>query len=275
MPNPPINITRGFIPSSSEHIYYESAGQGDTIIFCHGLGGNHANWFQQVPVFARTYRTVIWDQRGFGQSTNHGRECSPALAVTDLKALVDRLQIQQAHLIGQSMGGWAAMGFALAYPERVQSLVLTDTFAGISTAEIQQGFTQLIQQTETMPSNLRLGHHPAIGVTLSQNNITQAYLYQQLGSFGEPPSTVEMFKILQNTSYPNEALQKLSLPIFCLVGSEDQLIPPPLLRQAAAILPNAHIIEIPGAGHSPYFEMPDTWNQLVLDFLSAQKRAVV
>lgn len=265
----PIEITRGFVSSGIEHIYYESAGQGDAIIFCHGLGGNHANWFQQIPVFARSFRTIIWDQRGFGCSTNHGGECSPVLAVTDLKALLDMLEIKRAVLIGQSMGGWAALGFALAYPDRVQSLVLADSLGGISTAEIEQGFTQLIQQSEGMPSKLLLGLHPAIGRTLAQRNISLAYLYQQLGSFGEPASTLRMFKILQETSYPHEALQKLALPILCLVGSEDRLIPPALVRQAAAILSDAQIVEIPGAGHSPYFEVPDTWNQVVLDFLSS------
>lgn len=265
----PVEITRGFISSGIEHIYYESAGQGDAVIFCHGLGGNHANWFQQIPVFARSFRTIIWDQRGFGCSTNHGGECSPALAVTDLKALLDTLEISRAVLIGQSMGGWAAMGFALAHPDRVQSLVLADSFGGISTAEIEQGFTRMIQQSEGTPPKLLLGLHPAIGGTLAQRNISLAYLYQQLGSFGEPTSALQMFKILQKTSYPHEALQKLALPILCLVGSEDHLIPPFMVRQAAAILPDAQVIEIPGTGHSPYFEEPDTWNQIVLNFLSS------
>jgi 2-succinyl-6-hydroxy-2,4-cyclohexadiene-1-carboxylate synthase len=265
----PIEITRGFVSSGAERIYYESAGQGDAIIFCHGLGGNHASWFQQIPVFARSYRTIIWDQRGFGRSTNCGGECSPALAVTDLKALVDMLEIRQAHVIGQSMGGWAAVGFALAYPERVQSLVLADTFGGIYTAEIEQGFTRRIQQAEAMPPKLLLGYHPAIGAALTQRNITLAYLYQQLGSFGEPTSVPLMFKILQKTSYSHETLRKLSHPVLCLVRSEDPLIPPALLRQAAVVLPNAQVVEIPGTGHSPYFEEPDTWNQVVLDFLSS------
>jgi 3-oxoadipate enol-lactonase len=265
----PIEITRGFVSSGTERIYYESAGRGDAMIFCHGLGGNHAVWFQQIPVFAQLYRTIIWDQRGFGKSTNHSGECNPALAVTDIKALLDTLGIRQAHIISQSMGGWAAVGFALAYPDRVQSLVLADTFGGIYTPEIEQGFTRLIQQTETLPPKLLLGHHPAIGSMLTQRNISLAYLYQQLGSFGEPASTSLMFKTLRETSYSQEVLRKLTLPILCIVGSNDQLIPPALLRQAMTILPNAQIIEIPGTSHSPYFEEPETWNQIVLDFLSS------
>src|SRR5689334_13474729 len=112
-------IFTGFVSSDGEEIYYESTGEGETILFCHGLGGNHANWFQQVPFFAGSYRCITWDQRGFGCSTNRGGEVSPARAVRDLKRLVDEPGLAPFHLIGQSMGGWAAVGFALAYPERV------------------------------------------------------------------------------------------------------------------------------------------------------------
>ena len=264
----PIEITQGFVSSGGEDIYYESAGQGDAIIFCHGMGGNHASWFQQVPVFAHTYRTITWDQRGFGRSTNHGGPTHPTLATCDLKMLLDELGIPRAHLVGQSMGGWPIVGLALACPERVQSLVLADTFAGIYTAEIEQGFTHLVQQIETSPPRMLLGHHPALGLALTPCNIVRVYLYQQLSSFGEPPAVSAMYKALQQVSYPHEALKKLTCPVLCLVGSEDPLNLPAWSRQVAAVLPNAQVVEIPAGGHSPYFEDSQTWNQIVLDFLA-------
>lgn len=61
MPEIPLEMAAGFIHSDQEEIYYESVGQGETIVFCHGLGGNHASWFQQVPFFARFYSCVISD----------------------------------------------------------------------------------------------------------------------------------------------------------------------------------------------------------------------
>jgi len=228
----------------------------------------HDERARELPLFAHTYRTISWDQRGFGRSTNRGGPTHPALATSDLKALLDELEIPRAHLVGQSMGGWPVVGLALASPERVQSLVLADTFAGIYTAEIEQGFTHLVQQVETSPPRMLLGHHPALGMALTQSNIVWVYLYQQLSSFGQPPAVPAMYKALQQVSYPHEALKKLICPVLCLDGSEDPMNLPAWSRQVAAVLPNAQVVEIPAGGHSPYFEDAQTWNQIVLDFLA-------
>lgn len=267
----PIALTCGFISSGPERIYYETAGQGETIVLCHGLGGNHAVWFQQVPILARSHRVVVWDQRGFGRSTNRSGDVSPAAAVSDLKALMDHLDIQQAHLAGQSMGGWTIVGFALAYPERVRSLVIADSLGGIYTPEIEQGFDAFLRVAANAPATeqLLLGQHPAIGKALTQHDIVRAYLYQQIGSFGEPPPTGKVFSLLRATAYPHAALQALRLPVLFIVGSNDPLIPPAWVRQAATVLPSARVVEIPGTGHSPYFEEPRVWNEIVLEFLSS------
>ena len=98
----------------------------------HGAGGNHAIWFQQVPVFEREHRVITWDQRGFGNSTNRHGLANPHTATKDLLAILDHFEIERAHIVGQSMGGWAAMGLAVAHGDRVRSLVLADTLAGIA-----------------------------------------------------------------------------------------------------------------------------------------------
>jgi len=264
-----LEITSGFISSDAEQIYYESTGQGDAVIFCHGLGGNHANWFQQVPLFAQAYQCITWDQRGFGRSTNHSGKVNPALAADDLKRLIDQLGLTSVHLVSQSMGGWAAMGFALAYPQYIQSLVLADTLGGIYTEESRQGLASLLKQTQSLPdAHQILGYHPALGTGFTQRMSGLAYLYQQLGSFGNPPSTSTMFKVLGDTAYPHDELKRLTFPILCIVGSEDRLILPAWVRQMATMLPHAQFVEIPETGHSPYFEDPTTWNRVVLNFLT-------
>lgn len=210
----------------------------------------------------------MWDQRGFGCSTNYGREVSPALAVMDMKRLVDELALPPFHLIGQSMGGWAAVGFALAYPEQVCSLVLTDTLGGIYTEESRRGIAAFAEQAATIPpARPRLAYHPALGTAFSQQASAQAYLYQQLGTFGKPPPILAMFRILRDTAYPHEDLQRLTVPILCIVGSEDTVILPGWVREIVTVLPHARIVEISEAGHSPYFEDAAAWNQVVFDFL--------
>ena len=122
----------GFVEHDGERIYYETAGvpSGPVVVFTHGMGGNHTIWYQQVAYFAPFCRVITWDQRGFGRSTNLTGSASPRNAAADLAALLQHLDAGGVHVIGQSLGGWASLGFALRHPQRVRSLVLADTIAG-------------------------------------------------------------------------------------------------------------------------------------------------
>ncbi|MDN5857078.1 MAG: alpha/beta hydrolase, partial [Pseudonocardia sp.] len=125
-----IQRTAGLIDADGDVLYHETAGAGEPLVLCHGLGGNGGIWFHQVPAFARHRRVVVWDQRGFGRSTDH-RDSSVQRAVDDLERVLDHLGVDSCALVGQSMGGWAALGFALRSPERVRALVLSATTGGI------------------------------------------------------------------------------------------------------------------------------------------------
>ncbi len=126
-----------------ETIYYEVTGAGEPLVLSHGAGGNHAIWFEQVAFFSRNYKVVTWDQRSFGNSTDHaGRHNAEAFAA-DLLALLDHLEIDRAHLAGQSMGGWTTVRFALDHPDRVRSVILADTTGGIVTDEVRLDYERL------------------------------------------------------------------------------------------------------------------------------------
>jgi pimeloyl-ACP methyl ester carboxylesterase len=253
----------GFLEHDGERIYWESAGEGPALVLTHGAGGNHAAWFQQIPVFAKTRRVIAWDQRGFGRSTARGGANSPERAARDLAALLDALGVERADLVGQSMGGWAVLGFALAHPERTRSLVLADTPGGIDTKELRA------QWADVGPGGFatdELGRHPALAADFFERHPERAVLYQQLGGFGEP----ELAKILPSlvqTRLGADALTELRCPVLLIVGEQDALFPPAVMRASAGLLPNARLALIPHAGHSPYFEEPEAWNRAVAEFL--------
>lgn len=257
----------GRVASGGEEIYYEVAGDGDEVVVLgHGLGGNHAVWFQQVPVLGERYRVVTWDQRGFGMSSNRAGASGPPAATGDLTALLDHLVVDRAHLVGQSMGGWAVIGFALRSPERVRSIVLADTIAGIGNEAI--GAAMRTPSGRTVEPGV-VGAHRAVGPAFDR---TLAFLYQQLGGFRTELDEADMIGKLFSTHHAADAVATLAMPVLCIVGSDDDLMPPAAMREVAAILPNARVVEIPGAGHSPYFEQPDAWNAAVLDFLASIPR---
>ncbi len=265
---PMIHRTTGTIDTDGETIYYENIGEGPALVLSHGLGGNHAIWFQQVPVFAKTHRVITWDQRGFGRSSNRGGKAGPVAAVADLKAVLDHLGVERAHMAGQSMGGWAVLGFALENPGRVESLVLADTIAGIYTPEIEAHYDVYIRSVMAgpKPDDLPIGKHPALGEKFSEADPARAFLYSQIGS-AAPPAPATMGLTLRQTAWDSARFGQIKCPILFVVGAEDPIFPPAIVRAASTKFPGSQVVEIPGAGHSPYFEIPDAWNDVVGKFL--------
>lgn len=253
----------GFLDHDGDSIYYEVVGDGGVpLVLSHGAGGNHAVWFQQVAAFAQDRMVVTWDHRGYGRSTDRAGRSGPALAMTDLLALVDHLGIERADLVGQSMGGWTVVGAAMARPTLPRRIVLADTLGGFTSRTIEAALAMRppIDLTDA------LGLHPALDPAYSARQPAMAHLYQSLGRMGTADPMVMLPRLLEVTHPPEEAAV-IAAPVLCLVGDRDPLFPPASVRALADLLPDARVTEITGSGHSPYFEDPDAWNAVVRHFL--------
>src|SRR5947208_16703510 len=108
------------------NLYYEDVGQGVPMIFVHEFAGEAASWAPQVRFFARRYRTIAYNARGYPPSDvpEDPAAYSQAQAAEDIRGMLDALKIQKAHVCGLSMGGYATLHFGLRYPERALSLVV-------------------------------------------------------------------------------------------------------------------------------------------------------
>lgn len=110
-------------------IAWVEQGRGDAVLLLHGLGGSHDDWRLQLPEFAKRYRVIVPDLRGFGAS---GRREPFTIQqhARDMLALMAALEVPRAHVVGLSMGGAVAIEMALASPASVASLVLANTAPG-------------------------------------------------------------------------------------------------------------------------------------------------
>ncbi len=260
-------ITPGRVSIGNFSLYYERVGTGPALVFLHGLGGNHLSWWQQLPYFMRWYECVTLDQRSFGMSPDPDAtfcDSHPG----DLGALLDHLKIDKAVLIGQSMGGWTIVGYAIEHPERIAAMVMADTPGGIFTPEMDA-----MMASARNAARLPLDTQPPIGAmpTYARDYFARrpemAYLYDSLRIYGARPPEDAIFRLGRRRYDLAKVRERLTMPILCIVGEEDALIAPEMVRQLARVLPKAHLATVPQAGHSVYFENPEVFNQLVLDFL--------
>jgi 3-oxoadipate enol-lactonase len=259
--------TSGWLEVDGERIYFESTGEGDPVVLCHGLGGNHAAWWRVVPELSQHFRVVTWDQRGFGNSTRRTGRYGPETAVGDLEALLDRVGVGPVQLVGQSMGGWVAMGLALRHPERLRSLVLTDTLAGVFTDEVYAELNRVAPEALAASRADGIAHHPALGERFCLEHPDLAYLYGQISSMGDKPDDSEVFGMLAAMRAPLDDLAAMAIPVLVVVGEEDELCPPAAVRLIAGRIPGAAFELVADAGHSPYFECPERWLAVVGPFL--------
>lgn len=266
-----LQLSSGTVESDREDIYWElaSAGPDDerpVVVLSHGAGGTHAIWYQQVPVLGRSFRVLTWDSRGFGNSTNRHGIPTAAAAATDLVAVLAEVGVEQAHFVGQSMGGWHTAAFASANGGRVLSLTFADTIGGMWTSGLREAFAEFNRSGGLVgPGPEIVGGHRALWPGTAERNEAQAFLYQALGSFHDPP--LDKLRETIQWEVSHDAIAAIGVPVLFIAGTHDQIFPAPLLAESAAMIPGAVFVEIPAAGHSPYFEQPDAWNDAVGGFL--------
>ncbi len=246
-------------------LHYQSYGESDAIVFAHGAGGNLLSWWQQIPFFAQRYRCVTFDHRGFGHSYDLPDGPGANSFVDDLRGLLDHLGIDSAHLVAQSMGGRTMLGFAVAYPHRVKTLVMADTVGGMNVPEVLEQQRVWAEQQAANPSanGVEIGFR-AVAPLFVQRHPNLANLYLQVSRTNpprhNPPGGM--------AAGPGAAdLANLNVSTLFFVGEDDQLSPPPVIEAGASAIPGARLLRVPEAGHSVYFEKPDIFNFEVLRFI--------
>jgi 3-oxoadipate enol-lactonase len=267
-------MKRGFLDRPGCRLYYEVDGAGPMLVFAHGLGGNHLSWWQQVPHFRARYTCVTFAHRGFAPSSAPPDGPDPADYAGDLAALVDHLGSSDIRIVAQSMGGWTALEYALAHPDRVRALVLASTAGTIARAPALFADPDQLPAWERRTAaaaavNQANNIHVAGGERLAREQPAAHFLYQEIDALSGVDKLKLRKKLHDGLVRPAEVLRTLNVPTLWLTGDEDIVYPPFLSDILAAMMPNARVAQVPRAGHSVYFERPGQFNRIVDEFLSA------
>ncbi|MFO1160650.1 MAG: alpha/beta hydrolase [Reyranellaceae bacterium] len=269
--------TTGRLKRPFGDLYYEVTGQGPALLFAHGLGGNHLSWWQQVAHFAPRYTCVAFAHRGFAPSDAMPGGPDPADYGGDLAALIDHLGFGDVRLVGQSMGGWSVLEYALAHPSRVAALVLSSTSGTLDRRRCDpsgggQYDAWLRDATAKSAAGAKRGIHPAMGAPAAERFPALHLLYQSIDRMAGALDKEKLREGLRRTAQRTPAeLTRFRVPTLLIAGGEDVVFPPFLASAIAATLPCGESRMIADAGHSPYFEQAATFNLLVEEFLSRRR----
>jgi pimeloyl-ACP methyl ester carboxylesterase len=237
-------------------LYYEVSGSGPALLFAHGLGGNHLSWWQQVAHFAPHYTCVSFAHRGFAPSNAIDGGPDPADYAADLAALIDHLKFPDVRLVGQSMGGWAVLDYAIANPAKVKALVLSSTSGTLDRRRCDPSggatYDAWAKDAEAKIAAGRAnGIHPAMGMSAAARSPALHLLYASIDTMAGALDKEKVRAGLRRTAQRTvKDLKNFRVPTLLIAGGEDVVFPPFLASAIAAALPCGEAHLIPHAGHA-------------------------
>ncbi len=260
-------------------LFYQETGEGIPIVFVHEFAGDHRSYEPQVRHFGRRYRCITYNARGYPPSDvpQDGERYSQDRARDDIRAVLDALRIDRAHIVGLSMGGFATLHFGFTYPDRARSLVIAGCGYGAAPGE-RQKFTaeaeRSAEQFETL-GMAKASETYALGPTRVQfqNKDPRGWreFADQLAQHSAQGSALTMRGVQKRRPSLYDLADKMrtiAAPTLIMTGDEDwSCLEPAILMKRT--IPTSALVVMPNAGHLINLEEPDAFNRQLADFFHA------
>ena len=244
--------------------YWDTGGPGAAVILLHAGTQSGAGWVYQQPILAQAgYRVIGYSRRGYYRSDS-GDADNPGFGADDLHGLIQHLGLGTVHLVSAAQGGFFAIDYTLEYPANVRSLAVISSYMGITEADYAAVnarlrppfFATLPHDFQELSPSYRAGNPEGLAAWQALEH--QAITGQRITPKMKRPLTWAR-------------LESIKHPTLLMTGDSDLYTPPSLLRMQAQHMPHADVHIVREAGHSPYWEQPIVFNQLLLEFLAQQK----
>jgi pimeloyl-ACP methyl ester carboxylesterase len=265
---------------SGVELYYEETGAGVPLVWSHEFGGDHRSWEPQVRYFARGYRVVTYNHRGYAPSSVpvEAIAYSQDILVEELFRLLRHLGLGPVHLGGCSMGANVARDFTIAHPELVRSLIMVGAGAGsVNREQFLKGQAATADglEREGMASRLRSFEElPTRASFKAKDPRGFAEFMRQAGEHDARACAHLAREVMAKRRTVPELevpLRALRVPTLIMVGDQDTPCVEPSMMMRA-LIPHAGLVVFPACGHTPNIEEPGLFNLHVAEFLAAVER---
>ena len=258
-------------------LYYEETGRGTPIVFVHEFSGDHRSWEPQMRYFARRYRCIAFNTRGYPPSEvpKALSKYSQPIVINDIVAVMRHLKLRKAHIVGCSMGARTALGFGLTHPGRALSITTVGAGAG-SNPSTRAAFVRNTAANarrflaEGVPATLRgIGIQPGRIPQMNKDprGFAEFRRWQLEHSALGLANTQRGVQLTRKTIFQLESgLRRMKVPLFVVSGDEDDNCVPPAMFMKQ-VCPTARLWICPATGHTVNTEEPELFNRALGDFL--------
>ncbi|MCI0427819.1 MAG: alpha/beta hydrolase [Nitrospiraceae bacterium] len=263
-----------------QRIAYLDVGAGPPVILIHGFGGSMWQWEHQQHTLSQHFRVLTLDLPGAGLSDKPEIDYRPDQMLDFLVGFMDAVKIQQATVVGNSMGAGLAIGMALAHPTRIAKLILIDglpqhVMEKLNSPSVRRALETSAPSWLVSFGNILFGglmiesvlreivHDPAL---LTPAVIERSNRNRQRPGFIKPIMTVRENLPLWESGFATR-LGEITHPTLVIWGNEDRVFPIAVGEDLHQTIKGSRFIRVPKAGHIPQWERPDLVNQELITFI--------
>ena len=263
-----MSVSELYAANGDCRLAYEVRGRGEPLLLVHGLGYARWGWEPVVDALAEAFAVVLFDNRGVGDSDAPPGPYSVTELAADAAAVLDAAGVERAHVLGTSLGGMIAQHLALAYPQRVDRLVLACTTPGGPDAWPMPDVTvSLLARMPLMAQDVALRRAVENALAHPREELVERILEHRLAK-PQPPAAW-MAQAAAGASFDLfDRVGEIRAPTLVLQGTEDVVVDPRNAGLLAERIPDARVELFPGTGHLFFWEQPDRFVAAVREFLS-------
>jgi pimeloyl-ACP methyl ester carboxylesterase len=259
-------------------LFYQETGAGIPVVFVHEFAGDWRSWEGQLRHFGRRYRCIAYNARGYPPSDvpENPENYSQARARDDIRAVLDGLNIDKAHVVGLSMGGFATLHFGFTYPDRARSLTIGGCGYGAAPDQRQMFAAEALAAAARFEGGIGAAAESyALGPTRVQFQNKdprgwREFADQLAGHSGKGSAlTMRGVQARRPSLYDLTAeIAKITAPTLIMTGDEDWACLEPGMMMKK-LIPRAGLVVMPNCGHTINLEEPGEYNRLLESFLHA------
>jgi pimeloyl-ACP methyl ester carboxylesterase len=252
---------------NSAQIFYQETGGGAPLLLLHGLGSSGDDWWFQTPAFAPHFRLVMPDLRGHRQSSTLRGPISIFTLAADVAQLMEALEMPQAHVLGLSLGGAVAQLLAIHFPQKVNKLILVNTFAHLWPTSLREAYTlaRRVVVSKFLPP---LTTAKVVARDLFPRPDQAALRDEVLNRIGVNDAASYRYLVNAIRRFDSRPqLDRIAASTLLITGQRDAVVPRGCQQQLARGIRKVQWHIVRDSGHATPVDQPEEFNRVVLEFL--------